>query len=158
MAFGKKKRVDFWWIQGSPLWNGFGEALRGFWTGTNSCVCESFCFPTETRNIYVTKITESRALIQHGCIYFLICCCCLFQNWFNWQVENPKNREMSYEVASSNKRVYVWDVAAEKVQVRWSMMEHGRYGCCFFTNKKGMHWVVPPPSNSGKWRFIGVPY
>ncbi len=21
-----------------------------------------------------------------------------------------------------------------------------------------IHWVVPPPSNSGKWRFIGIPY
>ncbi len=25
-------------------------------------------------------------------------------------------------------------------------------------NFKTMSWVVPPPSNCGKWRFIGIPY
>ena len=24
--------------------------------------------------------------------------------------------------------------------------------------KKRMTWIYPPPSNSGKWRFIGIPY
>ncbi len=23
---------------------------------------------------------------------------------------------------------------------------------------KGIFWIYPPPSNSGKWRFIGIPY
>ena len=23
---------------------------------------------------------------------------------------------------------------------------------------RGIYWVYPPPSNSGKWRFIGIPY
>ena len=22
----------------------------------------------------------------------------------------------------------------------------------------GILWIYPPPSNSGKWRFIGIPY
>ena len=72
-------------------------------------------------------------------------------------MENPKNREMSYEVASSNKRVYVWDVAAEKVQVRWSMMEHGRYGCCFFTKNRLCIGLPPRPVTVGNKGFQGSP-
>ncbi len=27
-----------------------------------------------------------------------------------------------------------------------------------FLGNMGIHWMWPPPSNSGKWRFIGIPY